>query len=45
MQFKEKLINQTRENDKKLNFGLHFGLFGPNLGPQTFFHEFSSARC
>ena len=36
MQFKGKLMNQTWENGKKLNFGPDFGLFdafGPNLAP------------
>ena len=41
MQFQGKLMNQTRENDKKPSFGLdfgHFGLnFGPKFGSQSFF--------
>ena len=33
---KGKLINQTWENDKKLNFRPDFGPFGPNLGAPKF---------
>ena len=33
-------MNQTWENAKKPNFGPDFGLFGPHLGPQKFFHGF-----
>ena len=40
MQFKEKIVNQTWENDKKPNFKPDFGLFGLNLGLQLFFREF-----
>ena len=40
MQFKEKLMNQTWENDKRLSFRPDFGPFGPNLDPQIFFREF-----
>ena len=36
MQFKGKLINETWESGKKLNFRLNFGLFGPRLGPKRF---------
>ena len=42
MQFKGKLKNQTWQNDKKTNFGSHFGPFGPNLGPQNFFLSFTT---
>ena len=35
-----KLMNQAWENFKKTNFGPHFGLFGPHLGPQKVFHGF-----
>ena len=40
MQFKEKLMNQTWENDKKPNFGPNFGSFGPTLGTKHFLHGF-----
>ena len=30
--FKQKLMNQTQENSRKLNFGPACGPFGPNLG-------------
>ena len=40
MQFQEKLMSQTWENDKKLSFGTDFDLFGPNLGPKIFFDGF-----
>ena len=33
MQYPGKLMNYTCDNGKKPNFGLDFGLFGPNLGP------------
>ena len=39
MQFTGKLMNQIWENNKP-NFGLDFGLFGPNLGLQNFFWGF-----
>ena len=42
MQFKGKLMNQTRENKEKLNFGSDFGLFDPNLGSKNFFVGFNS---
>ena len=42
MHFKGKLLNQTRENYKKPNFGRDFGLFGPRLCPQHFFMGFIS---
>ena len=32
MQFQEKLMNQTRENDKKPSFKSDFGPFGTNSG-------------
>ena len=35
MQFIEKLMNQTWENGKKINFGPNFDLFGPHLSPHT----------
>ena len=41
MQFKGKIMNQTGENGNKPNFGLDFGPFGPNLGPQIFFMGFT----
>ena len=37
MQFQEKRINQTQENDKKPHFGLGLGQLGTNLGCQLFF--------
>ena len=40
MQFQGKLTNQTRENGKNPSFGSDFGLFGPNLGPKTFYSRF-----
>ena len=40
IQFKGKVMNQTRENDKKTNFGPDFASFGPNLGPQNFLCRF-----
>ena len=40
MQFQGKLTNQTRENGKNPSFGSDFGLFGPNLGPKTFYSGF-----
>ena len=33
-------MNQTRENNKKPNFGSDFGLFGPILDPETLFRGF-----
>ena len=42
MQFQEKLINQTWENDKKPSFGPDFGPFGPNLDPKFLFVDFTS---
>ena len=44
-QFKGKIMNQTLENDKKPNFGLHFG---PNLVLiffLFFFFDFTSTTC
>ena len=41
MQFKVKLMSDTLENDKKLNFGLKIRLFGLNLGPQFLFMTFT----
>ena len=38
MQFKGKLIHQTRENGKKPSFKTDFGPFGPNI----FFINFTS---
>ena len=38
MQLQEKLMSQTWENDKEPSFEPDFDLFGPNLGPQNFFH-------
>ena len=38
MHFKGKLMNQTGENGEKTNFGLHFGLFDPNLGLEILEH-------
>ena len=40
MQYQEKLINQTWENDNKASFAPDFGLFGTNLGPKNVFWEF-----
>ena len=37
MQNKRKLMNKPQENGKRPSFGTHFGLFGPNVGPQFFF--------
>ena len=34
MQFKGKLINQTKENGKKPNFGPDFGPFWPKFSAQ-----------
>ena len=42
MQFKGKLIHQTSENSKRPNSKPDFGLFHPNLGPQTFSAGFTS---
>ena len=42
MEFKEKLMNQACENDKKPNFGPDFGLFGTNLDSNFFFFFFAS---
>ena len=42
MQYLGKLMNQTWENGKKINFGPNFGLFGPKLGLQIFFAGFTS---
>ena len=41
MQLKEKLMNQTRKNGKKTNFGSDFGLFWSKFGPKMFFREFN----
>ena len=38
MQFQRKLMNITWENGEKPNFGPNFDSFGPNLGPEFFFH-------
>ena len=38
MQFKGKLKNQTCQNDKKTNFGFHFGPFGPQKLFPEFYH-------
>ena len=38
MQFQGKLMNQTKENWKKSNFG-------SNFGPIFFFVDFTSTRC
>ena len=38
-------MNQTWENGKNLSFKPDFGHFGPNLSPQIFFVDFTSARC
>ena len=43
MQFQEKRINQTQENDKKSHFGLGLGQLGTNLGCQLFFYQ--TFRC
>ena len=43
MQFQEKRINQTQENDKKTHFGLGLGRLGTNLGCQLFFYQ--TFRC
>ena len=40
MQFQEKLMNQTWENDKKKSFGPDFSPFGTNLDPQKLFCGF-----
>ena len=37
---KKTLMNKAWEKKKKINFGLHFGLFTPNFSPPEFFHEF-----
>ena len=42
MQIKEKLMNQTRENDEKLSIGPNFGPFGPTFCPLSFFRGFFS---
>ena len=36
MQLARKITNQTSENGEKPNFGVDFGSFGLNLGPQVF---------
>ena len=33
-------MNQIWENRKRPNFGPDFGLFGPNLGPQSYLEGF-----
>ena len=33
-------MNQIWETEKNLNIGTNFGLFGPNLVPEIFFHKF-----
>ena len=33
-------MSQTWENGENPNLGPNFGLFGPYLGPQTFFYGF-----
>ena len=43
MHFSGKLTNQTSENGKNPNFEPNFGLFGPNLGPQFIFVDFTSS--
>ena len=40
MQFKEKLINQTKKNGEVDDFGHSFDLFGPNLYSPKFSREF-----
>ena len=40
MQFKGKLINQTKKKDKIVNFGHSFDLFGPNLYSPKFLRGF-----
>ena len=40
MQFKEKPVNKTWQNNKKSNFGPDFGLFDTNFGPKNFFRGF-----
>ena len=44
MQFQEKRINQTQENDKKPHFGLGLGRLGTNVGCQLFFLSNISLR-
>ena len=44
MQFHGKRTNQTKESGKKPSFRPDFGPFEPNLGPKTFFIDFSSNR-
>ena len=39
MQFQEKLMNQTSENDKNSSFRHNFSPFGPNSGSQIFFSK------
>ena len=42
---KEKLMNQTRGNGEKPNFGPDSGPFSPNFGPHIFFVGFTSPTC
>ena len=37
-------MTQIWENNNKPNFGLDFGLFGPNLGLQIFLEGFTFIR-
>ena len=41
MEFKGKLMNQTRGNGKTPNFGPNFVPFGQSCGPQFFFQVLS----
>ena len=45
MQFQGKLMNHTWENGKKTSFETDFGPFGPHLGPQILFMDFTSTTC
>ena len=46
MQFKEKLMKQTWENNKKTNFGADFGPFLAEIwSPKFFFVGFISTWC
>ena len=40
MQYQEKLVNQTSENDRKLSFRPDFGMFSSEFGPKKFFSGF-----
>ena len=38
-------MNHTWENGKKTSFETDFGPFGPHLGPQILFMDFTSTAC